>query len=67
MKYKRYVLTFGGDPEVVAFLKAHVKEQHDSLAHARNLGRCARVLFGVDYKVTSVTLPRPTAEKVRSL
>ena len=27
----------------------------------------AKLLFGVSYKVTSVTLPRPTAERVRSL
>lgn len=67
MKYKRYVLSFGGDPEVVAFLKRRVPEQQDSLATARELGRCAKVLLGVSYKVTSVTVPRPTAERVRSL
>ena len=67
MKYKRYLLQFKGDPEAVTFLKARVKERHDNLGNARELGRAANLLFGVTYKVTSVTLPRPTAEKVRSL
>jgi len=67
MKYKKYILTFWGDPETVAFLKRHIKEQQDNLGHARELGRAAKLLFGVSYKVTSVTLPRPTAERVKSL
>ena len=67
MKYKRYVLRFEGDSEIVAFLKRHVPEQQDSLGEARELGRCAQALFGVKYKVTSVTVPRPTAQRVRSL
>jgi len=67
VKYKKYVLTFTGDPGVVAFLKARVPEHHDNLGTARELGRCAKALLGVDYKVTSVTVPRPTAERVRSL
>jgi len=67
MKYKKYILRFTGDPEIVAFLKAHIKEQQDNLGHARNLGRAAKLLFGVSYKVTSITLPRPTAERVKSL
>jgi len=67
MKYKRYVLRFEGDPEVVAFLKRHVEEQQSDLATARSLGRCAEALFGVKYRVTSVTVPRPTAERVKSL
>ena len=67
MKYKRYILTFTGNPEAVAFLKKHIKEQQDNLGYARELGRAAKLLFGVSYKVTSVTLPRPTAERVKSL
>jgi len=67
VKYKKYVLRFEDDPEAVAFLKRKVPERHDSLGTARELGRCAKVLFGVEYKVTSVTVPRPTAERVRSL
>jgi len=67
MKYKKYVLTFTGNPETVAFLKRHIKEQQDNLGHARELGRAAKLLFGVSYKVTSITLPRPTAERVKSL
>ena len=67
MKYKKYILRFDGNPEIVAFLKKHIKEQQDNLGHARELGRAAKLLFGVSYKVTSVTLPRPTAERVKSL
>ena len=67
MKYKKYVLRFEGDPETVAFLKKHVAERQPNLGRARSLGRAAELLLGVEYKVTSVTLPRPTAEKVRSL
>ena len=67
MKYKQYILKFEGDPEIVTFLKVHIKEQHDSLSRARDLGRAAKALCGVSYKVTSVTLPRPMAERVRSL
>ena len=67
MKYKRYILTFKGDPEIMAFLKRHISEQQDSLARARSLGRAAKLLLGVDYKVTSVTLPKPTAERVKSI
>jgi len=67
MKYKKYILRFTGDPDVVFFLKRHIKEQQDNLGHARELGRAAKLLFGVSYKVTSVTLPRPTAERVKSL
>ncbi len=67
MKYKKYILTFDGDPDVVAFLKAHVAERQPDLGYARALGRAAKLLLRVDYKVTSVTLPRPTAERVKSL
>ena len=67
MKYKKYVLRFEGDSATVACLKAKVPERDDNLGRARELGRAANLLFGVTYKVTSVTLPRPTAEKVRSL
>ncbi len=67
MKYKRYVLKFEGDPEAVAFLARHVQEQHGNLERARALGRAAKLLLGVEYRVTSVTLPRPTAERVKSL
>ena len=67
MKYKRYILRFDGNPETVAFLKRHVSEQQDNLGYARELGRAAEVLFDVKYKVTSITLPRPTAERVKSL
>lgn len=69
MKYKRYVLRFDGDPAVVAFLKRHVDEQHASLGKAREKGRCAKALFGVEYKVRPITLPKPAqAERpVKSL
>lgn len=67
MKYKRYLLKFKGDPEIVAFLGRHVREQQPDLARARALGKAARALFGVEYEVTSVTLPRPSAEKVKTL
>ena len=67
MKYKKYILRFDGNPEVVAFLKKHIKEQQDNLGYARELGRAAEILFDVKYKVTSITLPRPTAERVKSL
>lgn len=67
MKYKRYVLKFQGDPAMVAFLKSHVKEQHTDLQTARALGRAAKLLLNVDYEVASITLPRASAEKVKSL
>ena len=67
MKHKRYVLTFDGDPEAVAFLARKLPKQHGSLGKARELGRAAKALFDVRYKVTSVTVPRPTAERVRSI
>lgn len=67
MKYKRYILTFKGDPETVAFLEKRVAKQQDNLGRARNLGRAAHLLLGVDYTVTSITVPKPTAERVRSL
>ena len=64
---KQYTLTFEGDPEVVALLEKHTSKQQEGLGTARALGRAAELLFGVSYKVTGITLPRPTAEKVRSL
>ena len=72
MKYKRYFLKFDSadrerDQEVLDFLRRHVAEQQGDLGRARALGRAAKLLLGVDYKVTSVTVPKPTAERVRSL
>ena len=67
MKYKQYILTFKGDPEVVAFLEKRIAKKQPNLGHARALGKAARLLLGVEYTVTSVTVPRPTAERVRSL
>lgn len=67
MKYKTYILTFQGDPAIVAFLKTHVPKRQDNLGHARKLGRAARLLFGVVYNVTSVTRAQPTAERVKPL
>ena len=66
-QHKRYILAFTGNPETVAFLKRHVSEQQPNLARARELGRAAKVLLGVEYRVTSVTVRKPTAERVRSI
>jgi len=65
--YKRYILTFTGDSEAVAFLERRIKKEQPDLATARMLGRAAKTLLGVEYKVTSVTLPHITAERVKSL
>ena len=67
MKYKKYILTFTGDPETVAFLRRKVRKEHGSLGEARALGRAAKTLFGVEYKVASVAVPRLEAERVKSL
>ena len=68
MKYKRYILSFKGDPEAVVFLKQKaVSGQYSSLGQARRLGRAAETLFEVDDNVASVTVPRATADRVRSL
>ena len=70
MKYKRYVLHFDGDSEIVTFLERHVQKSFEgrgALAAARKKGKAARELFGVEYDAISVTLPEPTAERVRSL
>ena len=67
MKYKQYILTFKGDQEVIAFLEKHIAKKQPNLGQARALGKAARLLLGVDYTVTSITVPRPTAERVLSL
>jgi len=67
VKYRKYVLTFAGDPEAVAFLAGHVDKRWPSLEQARARGRAARLLLGVEYKVRSVVVPRPTAEGVKAL
>ena len=69
MKYRKYLLSFPkGDPSAVAFLKSRgVAGEQPDLATARAKGRAAKLLFGVEYKVASVAVPRLEAERVRSL
>jgi len=70
MKYRKYVLEFAGDPEIVAFLAAHVPRQWDRLGPARAAGRAAEALFPgkVRYREPkSVLLPRPSVERVKAL
>ena len=47
MKHKKYLLTFDGDSEAVAFLARKLPKQHGSLGKARELGRAAEALFDV--------------------
>lgn len=58
MKYKRYRLSFSGDPEIVAFLEAHIPKEFGRLQDAKERGRAAELLFGVSWQWQSVTLPR---------
>jgi hypothetical protein len=66
VKHKKYLLTFVGDPEAVAFLQARVPKQWDRLGEARARGRAAKLLLGVQYKVTPVEKPR-VAGRVKSI
>lgn len=65
MKYRKYILEFEGDPEVVMFLKKHVKREYRSLSDMRNIARAAELLFDVKRKDASVIMPRP--ERVKAL
>jgi len=65
MKYRKYILEFEGDPEIVAFLAQHVKRQYRSLADMRAKARAAELLFGVKRKDASILMPRP--ERVKAL
>ena len=56
MKYKRYVLRFSGDPEIVAFLEKHISTEHNTLRDAKATGRAAELLFGVEWEWQSITL-----------
>ena len=68
MKYKKYILTFSGDNKAaLSLLRTQISREQDNLGRARALGRAAKLLFGVSYNVTSVTLPKPTAERVKSI
>ena len=70
MKYKQYILTFKGNSEVVALLEKHVPRTYKgpgALADARKRGKAARALFGVEYEAKSITVPKPTVERVRSI
>jgi len=67
MKYRRYVLSFSGEPETVAFLAGHVRREWPNLGEARRRGRAAKLLLGVDYGVKSVVAPRPVVERVKAL
>jgi len=67
MKYRKYVLTDRGAPEIVAFLAERVRREWPNLGEARRRGRAAKLLFGVDYGVKSVVAPRPVAERVKAL
>ena len=58
MKYKRYILTFSGNPEIVAFLEQHLPREYDNLRDAKDRGRAAELLFGVSWEWSSRTLPR---------
>ena len=55
MKYKRYILTFSGDHEIVAFLEKHVPREYASLRDAKDRGRAAELLFGISWAWQSVT------------
>ena len=66
MKHKKYLLSFSGDPEAVAFLARKVPRQWGRLGKARAAARAAELLFDVRYRVTPVEKPR-VAGRVRSL
>ena len=57
MKYKRYTLTFSGNPEIVAFLEQHLPREYSRLGDAKARGRAAELLFGVSWEWESRTLP----------
>jgi len=61
MKYRKYVLTFRGDSETVAFLAERVRREWPNLGEARKHGRAAALLFGVEYNVKSVVVSGPIA------
>lgn len=64
---RMYVLTISGDPEVVAFLKAHIPERQDTLADGRRTVEAINRLFGswVKADVLSVMRPQVTRLKVK--
>ena len=58
MKYKRYTLTFSGDPAIIAFLEQHLPRDYANLCDAKDRGRAAELLFGVSWEWQSVTTAR---------
>ena len=57
MKYKRYRLTFWGNPKVLEFLAEYIPKEYDTLRAAKEHGRAAELLFGVTWEWKSVTVP----------
>ena len=65
MKYRRYLLEFEGNPEVVAFLSKHIPREYKTLREMRERARAAELLFDVKRKDASILLPRP--ERIKAL
>jgi len=59
MKYRKYILSFIGKPEIVSFLSNYIQSEWPSLGEARKYGRAAKLLFGVEYNVKSIIVSGP--------
>ena len=66
MKYRKYKLEFSGPQGTLAKVQ-DIPRMWDNLGKARAAGRAARELYGLDYSVTSILLPRPTGKRVKAL
>jgi len=56
VKYKQYILTFSGDDsEALKLLRQRINSNQSRLRTARELGNAAKLLFGVDFEIESVT------------
>ena len=66
MKYRKYKLEFSGSQEALAKVQ-DIPRMWDNLGKARAAGRAAKVLYGLEYSIASILLPRPIAERVKAL
>jgi hypothetical protein len=55
-RYTHYELKLEGDPDIIAFLKDHLPDRHDTIAGANGYRRAIAALFGgkVEAKLVSV-------------